>query len=339
MTTGEESHIIRTTGSRMGKGIALILIVMAVAGGLHVALGDFWHKYPPMNQVAKTGTTTTPAPTPAPAPSVPAGESRTFTFVFKEESPVKLHFEVDGQINPDIEVYVGDTITINVRNDGAMPHSFGIVSDPADLNSVVFNAAVGSSTQFLLAKQEGTVTFKPDKAGEYYYICLVAGHADLGMKGKFIVKERTTGAGGSTTGTGAGTGISEAGTTVASKVLSFSDSKVDLSFTFEEESPVKLHFTVNGEINPEIRVKAGSTVTIHIKNNGVMPHSFGIVSDPANVNSVVFNAAVGSSTQFLLAKQEGTVTFKPDKAGEYYYICLVAGHADLGMKGKFIVEQ
>ncbi|MEM0366887.1 MAG: plastocyanin/azurin family copper-binding protein, partial [Candidatus Nitrosocaldus sp.] len=141
---------------------------------------------PPMNQVAPAGITT---PTPSPAPGVPVGEARTFTFVFKEESPVKLHFEVDGQINPDIEVYVGDSITINVRNDGVMPHSFGIVTDPSNVNSVVFNASVGSATQFLLANQEGSVTFTPDKPGEYYYICLVAGHADLGMKGKFIVEQ------------------------------------------------------------------------------------------------------------------------------------------------------
>ncbi len=329
MTTEEESHIIRTTGSRLGKGIALILIMMAIAGGLHFGLGDFWHKYPPMNQVAKAGTTGSATPAPTPAPSVPAGESRTFTFLFKEESPTKLHFEVDGQINPDIEVYVGDSITINVRNDGKMPHAFGVVSDPANVNSVVFNAAVGSSTQFILANQEGSVTFKPDKPGEYYYICLVPGHADLGMKGKFIVKERSSGSVGSTTTTET-TGSS-------TNILTFTD-KADISFTFEEESPVKLHFTANGEINPEIRVKTGSTVTIHIKNNGKMPHAFGVVSDPANVNSVVFNAAVGSSTQFILANQEGSVTFKPDKPGEYYYICLVPGHADLGMKGKFIVE-
>ncbi|MEM4349527.1 MAG: cupredoxin domain-containing protein [Candidatus Nitrosocaldus sp.] len=332
MTTEEESHIIRTTGSRLGKGIALILIMMAIAGGLHFGLGDFWHRYPPMNQVAPAGITT-PTPSPAPAPSVPAGEVRTFTFVFKEESPVKLHFEVDGQINPDIEVYVGDSITINVRNDGKMPHSFGIVTDPSNVNSVVFNASVGSSTQFILPNQEGSVTFKPDKPGEYYYICLVAGHADLGMKGKFIVKERPTGSAGSTS-TGTGTEVS----TISTNILTFTDNNVNLSFTFEEESPVKLHFTANGETNPEIRVKAGSTITIHIKNNGKMPHSFGIVTDPSNVNSVVFNASVGSSTQFILPNQEGSVTFKPDKPGEYYYICLVAGHADLGMKGKFIVE-
>ncbi|MEM2112853.1 MAG: plastocyanin/azurin family copper-binding protein [Candidatus Nitrosocaldus sp.] len=328
MTTEEESHIIRTTGSRLGKGIALILIMMAIAGGLHFGLGDFWHRYPPMNQVAPAGITT---PTPSPAPSVPAGEARTFTFVFKEESPVKLHFEVDGQINPDIEVYVGDSITINVRNDGVMPHSFGIVTDPSNVNSVVFNASVGSATQFLLANQEGSVTFTPDKPGEYYYICLVAGHADLGMKGKFIVKERPTGAG--------ATSAPSTSTETSANVLTFTDNKVDLSFTFEEESPVDLHFTMNGEVNPEIRVKAGSAITIHIKNNGVMPHSFGIVRDASNVNSVVFNASVGSATQFLLANQEGSVTFTPDKPGEYYYICLVAGHADLGMKGKFIVEQ
>ncbi|RMF30463.1 MAG: hypothetical protein D6752_04035, partial [Candidatus Nitrosothermus koennekii] len=32
------------------------------------------------------------------------------------------------------------------------------------------------------------------------------------------------------------------------------------------------------------------------------------------------------------------VTFTADTPGTYYYICLVPGHAALGMQGKFIVE-
>jgi nitrite reductase (NO-forming) len=316
MTTGEESHIIRTTGNRLGKGIALILIIMAVSAGLHYGLGDLWHKYPPMNQVAPAGETIReerPAQT-------PVGESRTFTFAFHERTPTDLYFTVDGEENPEIVVNVGDRITINIRNEGKMPHSFGIVKDPNDLSSIAFtNANIGSTTQFLLPNQEGSTTFIADKPGEYYYICLVAGHGDLGMKGKFIVKERTGGA--------------------ASTPVSPSGNKVEFSLTFEEESPVKLHFGINGGINGDIRVKAGDTVTIHIKNNGKMPHSFGIVKDPNDLSSIAFtNANIGSTTQFLLPNQEGSTTFIADKPGEYYYICLVAGHGDLGMKGKFIVE-
>jgi len=188
MTIEEESPIIRTTASRLGKGIAIILIVMAVAAAIHIAFNDVWSKYPPMNQVAKAGTSTAPT-TPA-TPATPAtGESRTFNLAFHERTPIDLYFTVDGQENADIIVNVGDKITINIKNEGNMPHSFGIVTDPKDVNSIAFpNANIGSSTQFLLPKQEGTTTFIADKPGEYYYICLVAGHADLGMIGKFIVK-------------------------------------------------------------------------------------------------------------------------------------------------------
>ncbi len=319
MTIGEESPIIRTTANRLAKGIALILIVVAVAATLHIAFNAEWNKYPPMNQVANAGAPSTTPSTPT-TPTTPVGESRTFNFALHERSPTDLYFTVDGQENPDIVVNVGDTVTINIKNNGAMPHSFGIVTDPNDVNSIAFaNAAVGSSTQFLLSNQEGSTTFIADKPGEYYYICLVVGHADLGMKGKFIVKEKSTA---SSTGSVGATG-----------------NKAEFNLTFEEESPVKLHFTVNGEINKDIRVNVGDTVTINIKNNGAMPHAFGIVTDPNDVNSIAFaNAAVGSSTQFLLSNQEGSTTFIADKPGEYYYICLVVGHADLGMKGKFIVE-
>ncbi len=330
MTIEEESPIIRTTASRLGKGIAIIVVVMVTAAAIHIAFDKVWNKYPPMNQVAKASTTTTAPVTPTPTKPA-AGESRTFNFAFHEKTPTQLYFTVDGQENADIIVYVGDKITINIKNEGNMPHAFGIVTDPKDVNSIAFtNANIGSSTQFILPKQEGTTTFIADKPGEYYYICLVPGHADLGMKGKFIVKERSSGATGSI---GSSTG------STAAPASGATGNKVEFDLTFEEESPVKLHFTVNGEINKDIRVKAGDTVIIKIKNNGNMPHAFGIVTDPKDVNSIAFtNANIGSSTQFILPKQEGTTTFIADKPGEYYYICLVPGHADLGMKGKFIVE-
>ncbi len=187
MTIGEESPIIRTTANRLGKGIALILIVIAVAAAIHIAFNNVWNKYPPMNQVVKASA---PSTTPS-TPTTPTttGNKVEFNLTFEEESPVKLHFTVNGEINKDIRVKAGDTVTIKIKNNGAMPHAVGIVTDPKDVNSIAFtNAAIGSSTQFILPKQEGSTTFIADKRGEYYYICLVPGHADLGMKGKFIVE-------------------------------------------------------------------------------------------------------------------------------------------------------
>ena len=51
MTTEEESPILRTSRSRMAKGIAVIVLVMAVGAGIQLGMGDYWHKFPPANQL------------------------------------------------------------------------------------------------------------------------------------------------------------------------------------------------------------------------------------------------------------------------------------------------
>ena len=90
--------------------------------------------------------------------------------------------------------------------------------------------------------------------------------------------------------------------------------------------------------NPEFKVKSGDEVTFSVKNTGKSFHAFGIVSDPENFNSVLWNSAIAAASNPLKPGQDGRVTFTAGAPGTYYYICTVPGHALQGMKGSFIVE-
>jgi nitrite reductase (NO-forming) len=322
MTTEQKSPIIRTTGSRFAKGFAIVVIVMVVGAAISIAFQDVWYKYPSLKVIQQRAKNTPTTPT---TPTIPEGKQITIDIVFKESDDLtKLWFEINGQKNPDIEVNLGDEITVNIKNEGVMPHAFGVVTNPDDTNSVMFNSAIGSASSPLTPGSSGSVKFKATKMGEYYYICLVPGHALQGMKGKFIVKEAAT--------PSTQTGIESRFDIVGENTLT-----VNLVFK-ESDDLTKLWFENNGINNPSIKVKKGTTVTINVKNEGVMPHAFGVVTNPADVNSVIFNSAIGSASSPLLSGKDETVTFTADKEGTYYYICLVPGHALQGMKGTFVVE-
>lgn len=319
MTTDEESHITRTSRGRFGKGLAVIVIIMAIGAGIHVAYSDFWNKYPPSNQV-------TQAEGPREGP-VLTGQTKEFTLTFVESADLRtLGFnKLPGEegANPDLVVNLGDKVIIHAINGGIMPHAFGVVSNPEDPTTVLFNARIKSADNPILKGQEGTVEFIPDKAGEFYYICLVPGHPLQGMQGKFIVNAAGAPAGG-------GAPVKPTG----------ASQKFDLSFTETSDLRTLGFNAPKGEANanPEIRVKAGDSVTINVVHNGVMPHAFGVVTDPDEPASIVFNSAIKSANNPILKGQSGSVTFIADKPGNYFYICTVPGHSLQGMQGNFIVE-
>jgi uncharacterized cupredoxin-like copper-binding protein len=88
---------------------------------------------------------------------------------------------------PALEVHVGDVVHITVANVGKLAHSWAIVSDKANVNSVVFNSAVKSGSNPIQPDQSASTTFTADKEGSYYYVCQVPGHVDLGMYGTIKV--------------------------------------------------------------------------------------------------------------------------------------------------------
>jgi len=67
-------------------------------------------------------------------------------------------------------------------------HAFGVVSNPDDFNSVIFDSAIAAATNPLKPGESGSTTFTAGAPGTYHYICTVPGHALQGMIGEFIVE-------------------------------------------------------------------------------------------------------------------------------------------------------
>ncbi len=325
MAAHEEDYVYRTDGKRFGKGLAIIVIVMAVGAAIQLSYSDLWHKYPPLNQLKLAKQTTAAAV----GPVKPTGVVHTYNLAFTETSDLRtLGFNApkgDPNANPPIEVKAGDTVIINVVNNGKMPHAFGVVSDPDNPNTIAFpDAKFKSPDNPILHGESGTVKFVADTPGHYYYICTVPGHAALGMKGDLVVEKPEGGA--PAAGPVKPTGVSHS---------------FDLAFTETSDLRTLGFNAPNGKpnSNPVIEVKAGDTVIINVVNNGKMPHAFGVVSDPDNPNTIAFpDAKFKSPDNPILHGESGTVKFVADTPGHYYYICTVPGHAALGMKGDFDVD-
>ena len=47
----------------------------------------------------------------------------------------------------------------------------------------------------------------------------------------------------------------------------------------------------------------------------------------------------GARTVEIFTDDSATITFMPDAPGTYQYICTIPGHAQLGMRGTFVVEN
>jgi nitrite reductase (NO-forming) len=86
--------------------------------------------------------------------------------------------DIDGVVNPDLNVKVGDVVKVTVISDG-MPHDFaidalGVKSDPATV-----------------AEEGVSIVFTVTEEGTYVYYCTTPGHAlpdvGVGMFGNFIV--------------------------------------------------------------------------------------------------------------------------------------------------------
>jgi len=88
---------------------------------------------------------------------------------------------------PTLTFKVGDVVNVTVTDVGQLPHNWAIVSTNQTSASVEFNAQIRSGSSPLQHEETGSVIFTVTKAGDFYYICQVPGHVDLGMWGKVIV--------------------------------------------------------------------------------------------------------------------------------------------------------
>jgi plastocyanin len=88
---------------------------------------------------------------------------------------------------PTLTFKVGDIVNVTVTDVGQLPHNWAIVSTNQTSAPVEFNAQIRSGSNPLQHGESDSVVFTLTKAGDFYYVCQVPGHVDLGMWGKVVV--------------------------------------------------------------------------------------------------------------------------------------------------------
>lgn len=313
--TEHEAPILRTSPARVGKMLAIIIGLMVVGAAIFFANWDYWISSPPAISQPKQGETKGPA--------VATGKEISVSLQFIESSDFRtLAFNAlpgEAGNNPEIQANVGDKIIFDVINAGKSFHSFGVTDSSEGIGLILSGTAIADPNNPLKPNQGGQSTFIPTREGTYYYICTVPGHREQGMQGTITVGPKQS------AGQAAPTG-----------------NKVSFDLNFVESSDFRtLAFNaLPGEDgnNPEIKVKSGDSVTIHVKNAGKSFHSFGVVTNPEDPTTVVSGSAIRDANNPLKPGEEGETTFTAGALGTYYYICTVPGHSLQGMKGSFIIE-
>jgi len=89
---------------------------------------------------------------------------------------------------PTLNFTVGDVVNMTVFNAGTMPHNWALVASNDTSGKVLFGAQIDSGQVPIPVNESASVVFKVTKTGNYYYICQVAGHVQLGMWGNVVMK-------------------------------------------------------------------------------------------------------------------------------------------------------
>ncbi|RPJ19699.1 MAG: nitrite reductase, copper-containing [Chloroflexi bacterium] len=254
---------------------------------------------------------------------------------------------IDGVVNPALSANVGDTLKITLSSGEGVEHDISFPDFNATSDHVV---GKGSST---------TLEFPVDKGGSFLYYCLIAGHRQAGMEGKFEVTGEATGdaapASASANNHAAASGpvvVNNPAATGADVVRDPTDLpspleprepqtvRIDLE-TVEIEGQLAdgttyKYWTFNGKVpGPFYRVRVGDTIEVHLKNltNSTMAHSvdFHAVTGPGG----------GATMTQTLPGEETMFTAKALNPGLYVYHCatpMVAQHIANGMYGLILVE-
>ena len=318
MSQEHSQEYYRTTSSRVGKMLAIMLAICIVGGVIFFSMWDYWISEPPNVISVMAGDVDHSGPAEA------TGITITQDLSFLESPDFRsLTFNAmidEPGVNPTIEMSVGDKVVFNVVNDGMSFHAFGVTKDTEGFAGVIPGSEIAAPTNPLKPGESGTSEFIAGEEGTYYYICTVPGHRDQGMVGEIIIS-------------------GSSGPAVAAEPTGVSH---DFTLDFVESDDFRtLAFNaLPGEEgnNPQIIVNSGDEVTITTNNAGMSFHAFGVVSNPDDFNSVIFDSAIAAATNPLKPGESGSTTFTAGAPGTYHYICTVPGHALQGMIGEFIVE-
>ena len=318
MSQDNSQNFQRTSPARVGRMLAIMLGVCLIGGIIFFSMWDYWISEPPNVISVMAGDVDHSGPAEA------TGITITQDLQFLESADFRsLTFNAmidEPGVNPTIEMSVGDKVVFNVVNDGMSFHAFGVTKDTEGFAGIIPGSEIAAPTNPLKPGESGISEFIAGEEGTYYYICTVPGHRDQGMVGEIIVSGSS------------GPAVAAAPTGVSH----------EFEFDFVESADFRtLAFNaLPGEEgnNPDVIVNSGDEVTITTNNVGMSFHAFGVVSNPDDFNSVIFDSAIAAATNPLKPGESGSTTFTAGAPGTYYYICTVPGHALQGMVGNFIVE-
>jgi nitrite reductase (NO-forming) len=250
---------------------------------------------------------------------------------------------IDGIINPQLTANTGDTVKITVINGDPIQH---------DLTIDEF----GVSTGILKDKdQTVTITFTPDRPGDFKYYCATPGHRQVGMEGTLhITGEALPQA--ATAMSMMNAAVQPTAAPADPNAVSVIKNPTDIPALIGNREPTTVrvdliakevsgqladgttytYFTFNGTVpGPMIRVRVGDTVELHLKNDigSGFIHSIDLhaVTGPGG-GAVYTQTNPGEETMF---------TFQTLNPGLFVYHCAtpsVAHHIAMGMYGLILVE-
>jgi nitrite reductase (NO-forming) len=254
---------------------------------------------------------------------------------------------IDGVTNPTLSANVGDLVRVTLTAGDGVEHDVAFPEFNAQSDHI---AGKGDTDSF---------EFIADKPGSFNYSCLLAGHKEAGMVGKFEV-----------TGSAALNESAPASAPVSNVVSSEpvvvnnpatkgadivrDPTEIPAQLPVREPETVRIdleaveiegqladgttytYWTFNGQVpGPFYRVRVGDTIEVHMKNltNSTMAHSvdFHAVTGPGG-GATMTQTAPGEETMF---------TAKALNPGLYVYHCatpMVAQHIANGMYGMILVE-
>ena len=256
---------------------------------------------------------------------------------------------IDGVKNPTLTANVGDIVRVTLTGGDSVEHDVAFPDFNAQSDHI---SGKGSTSTF---------EFVVDKPGSFTYSCLLAGHKEAGMIGKFEVTgtapSNTTSSSAPAAGSAVVAGpvvVNNEPTTGADVVRDPTEIPAQIQTGPREPQTLRIdletveiegqladgttykYWTFNGKVpGPFYRVRVGDTIEVHLRNltNSTMAHSvdFHAVTGPG-----------GGATMSQTAPGEETVfTAKALNPGLFVYHCatpMVAEHIANGMYGLILVE-
>ncbi|MBC8516840.1 MAG: hypothetical protein H8D31_06340 [Nitrosopumilus sp.] len=181
----DNSQVYRTTSSRVGKMMAIMLGICIVGGAIFFGMWDYWISEPAPVVAMMAGDSATAGPAAHTGATIMSSLSFIESSDFRTLAFNALPGEPDN--NPTINMEVGDKVVFDIINDGKSFHSFGVTIQDEGFGGIIPGSEVATASNPLKPGESGSSEFIAGEDGVYYYICTVPGHREQGMVGKIIV--------------------------------------------------------------------------------------------------------------------------------------------------------